>query len=100
MLCSSSGYPYAMEIYFGRKNESSGMTLSEDFVTQLLSKIEDPSRHEIYFDNLFTSYSSLNKLADTIIRSTGTVRSNRIRQCTLLGNNTLTQRDQRSIGLQ
>ncbi|GFT06123.1 hypothetical protein NPIL_457731, partial [Nephila pilipes] len=30
MLCSSSGYPYAMEIYSGRKNESPGMPQGED----------------------------------------------------------------------
>ncbi|GFU19295.1 hypothetical protein NPIL_133291 [Nephila pilipes] len=44
MLCSSSGYPYAMESYSGRKNESPGMPLGEDGDTQLLSKITDPTK--------------------------------------------------------
>ncbi|GFT84621.1 piggyBac transposable element-derived protein 3 [Nephila pilipes] len=86
---ASSGCPYAMEIYSGRKNEPLGMPLGEDVVTQLLSKIADPSRHEIYFDTFFTSYNLLKKLADSIIRATGTVQSNRIGQCHLLDNNTL-----------
>ncbi|GFU03774.1 chimeric ERCC6-PGBD3 protein [Nephila pilipes] len=96
-LCSSSGYLFAMEIYSGRKNESSGMHLGEDVVTQLLSKIADPSRHEIYFDNFFTSYNLLKKLADSRIRATDTVRSNRIRQCPLLDNNTLVKKTRRAM---
>ncbi|GFS28813.1 piggyBac transposable element-derived protein 3 [Nephila pilipes] len=76
MLCSSFGYPYAMEIYSGRENESSGMRLSED-VTQLLSKIADPSRHEIYFDNFFTSYNLLKRLADSRIRATTSINNSR-----------------------
>ncbi|GFS95736.1 piggyBac transposable element-derived protein 3 [Nephila pilipes] len=83
MLYSSSRYPYAMEIYSERKNESSGMPLGEDVVTQLLSKIADPSSHEIKFDNFFTSHNLLKKLSDFRIRTTGTVRSNRIWQCPL-----------------
>ncbi|GFU12400.1 chimeric ERCC6-PGBD3 protein [Nephila pilipes] len=92
MLCSSSGYLHVMGIYSGRKNESSsGMNLGEDVVTQLLSKIADLSRHEIYFHNFFTSYNFLKKLADSRIRATGTVRSKRIRECPLLDNKTLTK---------
>ncbi|GFU22176.1 piggyBac transposable element-derived protein 3 [Nephila pilipes] len=84
MLCSSSGYPYAMEIYSGRKNESPGMPQGEDGVTQPLSKITDLSRPEIYFDNFFTYYNLLKKLADSRIRATGTVQSSYIRLCPLL----------------
>ncbi|GFT77367.1 putative piggybac transposable element-derived [Nephila pilipes] len=65
---ASSGCPYAREIYSGRKNEPLGMPLGEDVVTQLLSKMADPN---------------------SIIRATGTVRSNRIGQCPLLDNNML-----------
>ncbi|GFS46118.1 piggyBac transposable element-derived protein 3 [Nephila pilipes] len=89
MLCSSSGYPYVMEIYCGGKNESSGMSLGEDVMTLLLSKIANPSSHEIEFDNFFASYNLLKKLADSRIRTTGSVRSNRIKQNPLLDNNTL-----------
>ncbi|GFT14302.1 hypothetical protein NPIL_196051 [Nephila pilipes] len=45
MLCSSSGYSYAMEIYSGRKNESSKMPQGEDVVTQLLDEIADPNNN-------------------------------------------------------
>ncbi|GFT37977.1 piggyBac transposable element-derived protein 3 [Nephila pilipes] len=88
MLYSSSGYQYAMELYSGRNNESSGMHLGEDCVTQLFSKIADPSRPEIYFDNFFTCYNLLKILADSRIRATGIVQSNRVRHCPLLNNNT------------
>lgn len=97
MLCSSSGYPYAMEIYSGKKNESSGMPLGEDVVMQLLSTIADPGRHEIYFDNFFTSYNLLSKLADSGIKATGTVRSNRIRQCPLPDNKTFAKEPRGSM---
>ncbi|GFT30345.1 piggyBac transposable element-derived protein 3 [Nephila pilipes] len=89
MLCLSSGYPYAMEIYSERKNESSRMPLGEDVVTHTLPKIADKSRHEIYFDKFYTSCNLLKKLEDSRIRVTGTVRNNGIRQCPLINNITL-----------
>ncbi|GFT40515.1 hypothetical protein NPIL_238491 [Nephila pilipes] len=60
------------------------MPLVEDVLTQLLSKTAYSSRHEIYFDNFSTSYNLLKIVAVSKFRTTGTVQSNRIRQCPLL----------------
>ncbi|GFT69598.1 piggyBac transposable element-derived protein 3 [Nephila pilipes] len=86
-----------MEMYSGRKNESSGMPLCEDVVTQLLSKIADPRRYEIYFANIFISDNLLKKLADFRIGTKSTVRSNCIGQLHLLDNNTLAKETRRAM---
>ena len=72
MLCSSSGYPYEMKFY-SEKDKPSELPLGEDVVTQLLAAITDLSKHEIYFDNFFTSYDLLKKLAESRIKTTGAI---------------------------
>ncbi|KAJ4446621.1 hypothetical protein ANN_13318 [Periplaneta americana] len=83
MLCSSSGYPYAMEIHSGKKDSENQGPLGTCVVTGLLSVVRDPIQVEIYFDNFFTSYNLLKELKDMKIKATGTVREERTGHCSL-----------------
>ena len=49
-------------------------------VNHMVNAIEQHSerkRHELFFDNFFTSYSLIQSLAEREMRATGTVRENR-----------------------
>ena len=50
-------------------------------VLDMISAVSDPSSHELYFDNLFTSRALLGELRSRGIRATGTVRENRMEKC-------------------
>ena len=86
-----------MQIYSVKKDKPSGLPLGEGAVTQLLPTITDPSKHEIYFDNFFTSYDLLKKLAESGIKVIGTIRSNRIRQCPLTDHKTFAKQSRESL---
>lgn len=81
-LCSSDGYPYHLEIYTG-KSEERVAPLGESVVMKLANLVENPNEKELYFDNFFTSYSTLDRLAELGMRATGTIRSNRTNKCPL-----------------
>ncbi|KAB0805150.1 hypothetical protein PPYR_02120, partial [Photinus pyralis] len=63
MLCSSSGYCYAFDVYCGAKCNSKpisrSLPLGSRVVLELLDVIEKPSDHIIFFDNYFTNYDLL-----------------------------------------
>lgn len=86
-LCSSSGYLFQFDIYTGKiaesKTEPLDLGLGSHVVTKLLTAVEVPSNHLIYFDNFFTSHSLLTKLTSMGFYATGTVRENRIGKCPL-----------------
>lgn len=83
MMCSSNGYPYAMEIYCGRNEKDDKTPLGIRVVSNMISVLQAPEQHEVYFDNFFTSHGLLTKLADQGIRATGTVRDSRTGGCPL-----------------
>ncbi|KAL3203434.1 hypothetical protein MRX96_011971 [Rhipicephalus microplus] len=64
MMCSSNGYPYAMEIYFGRNEKDDKTPLGIRVFSNIVSVLGAPEHHEVYFDNFFTSHGLLTKLAD------------------------------------
>lgn len=83
MMCSSNGYPYGMEIYAGRKPEEQSAPLGTRVVTSMVALLEQPSAHEVYFDNFFTSHQLLRSLRDSDIKATGTIREQRCGRCPL-----------------
>lgn len=100
MLCSSTGYPYAMDIYSGKKSESDNCIsgqLGPRVVNELLSVVGDNSQHEVYFDNFFTSYKLLLELSHKGMRATGTIRENRTQKCPLKSKKELTKEDRGSF---
>ena len=60
VLESSDGYPYKFETYTGSCDiKNSSKPLGPQVVSALLSIVENPACHCVYFDNLFTSYHLL-----------------------------------------
>jgi hypothetical protein len=82
MMCSSNGYPYNLQIYSGKDSEELG-PLGSRVINKMISIIEKPSDHELYFDNFFTSYDLFIDLKNKGMRATGTVRDNRTSRCPL-----------------
>lgn len=79
-LAGSDGYPYKSIIYKGRDPAASSMPLGFRVVKSLLSVVEvnsDPSKHNVVFDNFFTSHQLLVDLQLKNFKATGTIRSNR-----------------------
>ena len=78
-LCSSCGYLFRFIPYCGKSDQyNTDVGLGADVVLRLLENVEFPKRHQLYFDNFFTSYHLLCLLGEKGISSTGTVRSNRV----------------------
>ena len=79
-LCGKDGYPYKLKLYKGKEYNQTKLPLGTRIVNDMMSTIESCSaftKHEVYFDNFFTSHSLLKSLAEQNIRATGTVRENR-----------------------
>ncbi|KRX49931.1 PiggyBac transposable element-derived protein 3 [Trichinella murrelli] len=50
----------------------------------MISVLERPEKHELYFNNFFASYDLLEKLSDKMIRATGTIRNSRTRKILIM----------------
>ena len=84
VLASSSGYPYKFETYMGASEGSEkGKPLGPRIVLGLLSVVENPKCHHVFFDNFFTSYNLLKSLKELDFKATGTIRENRTMKCPL-----------------
>lgn len=87
-LASSDGYVFQFDIYSGKSTNSQSSN-NEDFglggsvVLNLLSVVETPAHHAIYFDNFFTSFHLLCHLKNKGFHATGTIQENRIKICPL-----------------
>jgi DNA excision repair protein ERCC-6 len=66
-MCGNDGYPYYTIIYTGKSNESGppGTRVVQSMV-DVVKEHSSTERHEIYFDNFFTSYQLLIQLANKI----------------------------------
>ena len=75
---------YKFETYTGAcKTKDSRMPLGPQLVSDLLSIVEDPACHCVYFDRFFTSYSLLRDLHEKNFKALGTIRENRNMKCPL-----------------
>ena len=84
-LCGSDGYPYHLILYQGKEAMRSKEPLGIQVIGKMVNVIEQTSettRHELFFDNFFTSHDLMQKLASQSMRATGTVRENRINSAT------------------
>lgn len=82
-LASSEGYVYAFDIYQGKStgnSETNNVGLGGNVVLKLLSVVDSPNNHHVYFDNYFTSIQLISKLSNNNFFATGTIRDNRIRK--------------------
>ena len=64
-MCGTDGYSYNFQIYKGnetvRKREALGARVVEDIVS--IIRHEHADKHNLYFDNFFTSHQLLDNLA-------------------------------------
>ena len=82
MLCSADGFPYNIQIYTG-KSEDTG-PLGQRVVIKLLECVTDADNHIVYFDNFFTNHQLMVALKEKGFRACGTVRDNRMLGCSLI----------------
>jgi len=84
VLASTTGFPFHILLYTGKDSASTESDcLGSRVVKQLISIVEDPACHTVTFDNFFTSVQLLEELKESQFRACGTVRENRLRQCTI-----------------
>ena len=88
VLCEASGYAYDFECYTGKDDnklneDEEDCGASGNVVIRLSRTIPPMVNHKLFYDNYFTSPDLQLYLAKKGILSVGTVRSNRIPQCTL-----------------
>ena len=79
-LCGKDGFPHHLQIYTGKGEERPTQPLGSRVVNTMVGVVEensDVTRHKLFFDNFFTSYSLLDGLAERGMRSIGTARENR-----------------------
>ncbi|XP_029459182.1 piggyBac transposable element-derived protein 3-like [Rhinatrema bivittatum] len=101
MMCSPDGFPFSMQIYTGAKYqpEESGTDKTEKVplgtrvISDLISVIQEPRNHCLFFDNFFTSHNLMVELKEKGFRAIGTVRENRTGKCPLMAPKELRKKD-------
>ena len=81
-LRGSNGYPYKLSIYTGKhpNRAENSAPLGPRVVKNMVNIIEEhsqPTKHTLFFDNFFTSYTLCADLIQLDIKFIGTVRENR-----------------------
>ena len=98
VLCGASGFAYDFECYTGRADNSlndgeDDCGASGNVVVRLSRSIPRNQNYKLFFDKYFPSPGFELYLAKQGILSVGTVRSNRIPQCSLISEAGLKTRD-------
>ena len=90
-LCGADGFCHKFDLYCGKETrpELQGKPLGSRVVLDMVSAVEDPKSHCLFFDNFFTSRPLLSELKSKGMRATGTVRENRMEKCPLKTNKEL-----------
>ncbi|XP_046383469.1 piggyBac transposable element-derived protein 2-like [Ischnura elegans] len=80
-----SGFVYDFEIYLGKQTnvKESGLGISGDIVIRLAENIPKHKNFKLYCDNWFSSPKLFSQLRKDGILAAGTIRRNRLGQCTL-----------------
>lgn len=86
VLASSTGYCYKFDTYSGKSKDNTEKKdpLGSSVVKTLLTCVQHPKDHIVFFDNFFTNYDLLVYLKETQFRATGTMRQNRTKKCPLV----------------
>ncbi|XP_033213840.1 piggyBac transposable element-derived protein 3-like [Belonocnema kinseyi] len=90
-LCAANGYLFNLDVYCGKKDSSIGINLlacalGSRVVLQMINPLfnglsrKNLSDYHLYFDNFFTSPDLLIHLHKCGLRSTGTVRKDRVKE--------------------
>ncbi|CAH1979425.1 unnamed protein product [Acanthoscelides obtectus] len=73
--------------------ERTSLGLGGEIVNNLLANVDYPARHNIFFDNFFSSYQLLVDLKNKGFYATGTIRSNRTGHCPLVEPKIMSKRE-------
>ncbi|KRZ83761.1 PiggyBac transposable element-derived protein 3 [Trichinella sp. T8] len=73
MMTSSSGYPYAMQIYAGKESDKKNKPLGLRVVKHMVSYLNEHNKYHVYFDNFFTSHHLIKELTQRGIKAMGTI---------------------------
>ena len=79
-LCGSDGYPYHMQIYQRKQSNATDQSLGTRFINNMASIISSNGNvlyHQLYFDNVFTSYHLMIELAEKSMQAIGVIREKR-----------------------
>ncbi|XP_067939618.1 piggyBac transposable element-derived protein 3-like [Watersipora subatra] len=79
-----AGILYDFDVYQGGTGQRSALGQGADVVLKLTESLKYNSNYKIFADNFFTSLGLITALNERGMRYTGTVRKNRMGQCTLL----------------
>ncbi|XP_050316175.1 piggyBac transposable element-derived protein 3-like [Anthonomus grandis grandis] len=97
-LCSSNGYLFYSLLYAGAQDKKhSELGLDGGVVMSLLSVVEKPQNHQIFFDNFFSTFKLFGHTKQNVFFfATGTIRDNRTSRCPFLDNKKMekTERDE------
>lgn len=98
VLASSDGYPYKFETYTGAsESKVRSRPLGPQVVFDLLSIVQNPACHRLYFDNFFTSYHLLQELHEKNFRALGTIRENRTMKCPMQASKVVEKKERRGF---
>ncbi|GFX02858.1 hypothetical protein TNCV_4438401 [Trichonephila clavipes] len=79
MLCSISGYQNLL----WKNMEVETLLLDLEQCGNFDLVLKNPVKHEIFFDNFFSSDKLLTELSEKNFKATDTIRDNRTRRCPL-----------------
>ncbi|KAL6488775.1 hypothetical protein MHYP_G00025160 [Metynnis hypsauchen] len=92
VLCDTKGLVHSFDVYAGKSDPPPGsedIGASGNVVLKLAQVIEGSVNHLLYFDNWFSSLDLFVALAKRRIPALGTVRQNRLRDCSFSKDETL-----------
>ncbi|XP_030579753.1 piggyBac transposable element-derived protein 3-like [Archocentrus centrarchus] len=92
VLCDTKGLVHSFDVYAGKSDPPPGsqdIGASGNVVLKLAQVIEGSVNHLLYFDNWFSSLDLFVALAKRGIPALGTVRQNRLRDCSFSKDETL-----------
>lgn len=97
-MASHDGYLYQFIPYAGASaNNDATYGLGENVVLRLLSNLEAPTKHDVTFDNFFTSHKLMCRLSEAGYFATGTVRDNRTNHAPVMDVKTMKKKPRGTI---
>ncbi len=90
-IIAGDGYPYNIQIYTGKSTRAANADtpLGTRVVLKMIEVLENPRNHTLSIDNYFTSLELVRQLKELELRCTGIIRSNRLRDCPVIGDKVL-----------
>ena len=94
-LCSSNGYLFNFDPYFGKGEKYDKEPLGMRVVKKLAKIVPSGKEqsYQIFFDNFFTRFETLLFLQRKNMKATGTIRENRCKKCPIMDCKTMKKKE-------